>query len=315
MTANTSTAACVALTLRVAAVLFVSGWLTSSFAQAPPDSYFGIFPAPTAPLAGKPFKLQVRFVTIGAPVTVVSTTIDVQGSEINISACTKDGSSSTAPTVVNVQVDAPPLPVGVYAVRFARTYLFASSPDCVSPTLLHQSAISIVDSARLVAVIEYFSPLRDHYFQTANPVEIDGLDSGVIVGWSRTGESFDAYSTGTAGSSQPLLSPVCRYYGRPEYGLDTHFFSAFLFECDIIPMYWPNQWIEEASDAFATAVPFAFDGTCPPGTLSVYRLFNGKADVNHRYTTSLDVRDEMIAKGWIPEGFGSIGVAMCAQSQ
>jgi len=47
--------------------------------------------------------------------------------------------------------------------------------------------------------------------------------------------------------------------------------------------------------------------------LPVYRLFNGKADVNHRYTVSFAIREEMIAQAWTPEGYGSIGVAMCAQ--
>lgn len=313
MFGNTFRTASVLSKLRWTHLVLIGAWFASASAEVPPKGYFGIFPSPTVPLAAKPFRLHVRFVTIGAPVTVVNTNVHVNGSTIDISACTKDGSSSTAPTTVNIEVDAPGLPAGMYSLRFTRSYLFASAPDCVYPTVLHQSMVSVLDPASLVSVVEYFSSLRNHYFQTANPAEMDALDTGVFPGWMRTGQSFGAYRTGTAGSSQPLLSPVCRYYGRPEYGLDTHFFSAFLFECQVVPINWPNVWIEESTDAFATPIPFSYDGSCPPGTLPVYRLFNGKADVNHRYTTSLAVRSEMIANGWIPEGFGSIGVAMCAQ--
>jgi len=33
---------------------------------------------------------------------------------------------------------------------------------------------------------------------------------------------------------------------------------------------------------------------------------------NHRYTTSLAVRSQMLAKGWVSEGLGDNGVTMCA---
>ncbi len=54
-------------------------------------------------------------------------------------------------------------------------------------------------------------------------------------------------------------------------------------------------------------------GNCPAGTTTVYRLFNnGKSGTpNHRYTINADVRDEMIAEGWTPEGYG-IGVEFCS---
>jgi hypothetical protein len=45
---------------------------------------------------------------------------------------------------------------------------------------------------------------------------------------------------------------------------------------------------------------------------AVHRLWNGRAQANHRYTQSTYVRDAMIADGWIPEGYGPLGVAFCA---
>jgi hypothetical protein len=47
----------------------------------------------------------------------------------------------------------------------------------------------------------------------------------------------------------------------------------------------------------------------------VYRLWNGKANAGHRYTVDAGVRLDMIAKGWIPEGYGPDGVVMCVPPQ
>jgi hypothetical protein len=34
-------------------------------------------------------------------------------------------------------------------------------------------------------------------------------------------------------------------------------------------------------------------------------------DSNHRYTVSTAIRMEMIGRGYVPEGYGQQGVAMC----
>ena len=41
-------------------------------------------------------------------------------------------------------------------------------------------------------------------------------------------------------------------------------------------------------------------------------MFNGSTDANHRYTTDAAVRTQMIGKGYVPEGYGPQGVALCA---
>jgi hypothetical protein len=55
-------------------------------------------------------------------------------------------------------------------------------------------------------------------------------------------------------------------------------------------------------------------GNCANGTIPVYRLYNNGqgAAPNHRYTTSLATRTTMLGKGWIPEGYGNLGVIMCS---
>jgi len=55
------------------------------------------------------------------------------------------------------------------------------------------------------------------------------------------------------------------------------------------------------------------NGRCPPGTASLYRLYNnfmGGAP-NHRYTTSVPVVDQMIAAGWTFEGEAATRVFAC----
>ena len=72
----------------------------------------------------------------------------------------------------------------------------------------------------------------------------------------------------------------------------------------------PNWQLE--GPVFSTPPPAA-DGTCPAGSIPIYRVYNngmGGAP-NHRFTTDPNVRAQMIAQGWAPEGFG-IGVVFCS---
>jgi len=55
----------------------------------------------------------------------------------------------------------------------------------------------------------------------------------------------------------------------------------------------------------------AATGACPFETTPVYRVYNNRPDANHRYTTSLAIRDSMVQAGWIPEGYGLDAVAFC----
>jgi len=51
------------------------------------------------------------------------------------------------------------------------------------------------------------------------------------------------------------------------------------------------------------------DGACPARTVTVYRLYNNRAqamDSNHRYVVRPELYAQMMARGWIGEG-----VAMC----
>ncbi len=60
------------------------------------------------------------------------------------------------------------------------------------------------------------------------------------------------------------------------------------------------------------ALPDSVTGACPAGTMAVYRMWNNRADSNHRYTTDLTVKAQMLARGYIAEGYGPNQVIMCA---
>jgi hypothetical protein len=165
-----------------------------------------------------------------------------------------------------------------------------------------------------VTAVEYYRAAADHYFISALQPDIDALDSGRFAGWARTTLSFKVFPTQAAAGA--LANPVCRFYIPPQHG-DSHFFSADPAECAAVlakiqtdPNY--SGYDYETPNAFYVALPDKATGACPSGTLSVYRLWNNRADSNHRYTTDKAVRDAMLAKGYIAEGYGPDAVIMCA---
>jgi len=193
-------------------------------------------------------------------------------------------------------------------------------PPCLTATLARAvrriAALLLVPAAALgapVTVVEFYNATLDHYFISSLQADIDALDSGHIAGWSRTGYNFLGF--GAAGDFAGA-SPVCRYYIPPAHG-DSHFFSASPAECATVQAHIgtdPNYsgYILETPAAFYAVLPDAATGACPAGLVPVYRLWNQRADSNHRYTTDAGVRAAMIARGYAPEGYGPLGVAMCS---
>jgi len=164
-----------------------------------------------------------------------------------------------------------------------------------------------------ITAVEFYNPALDHYFASALAPDIDALDSGRIPGWYRTGQTFRVYATLAAAGAGG--SPVCRFYIPPQHG-DSHFLSASPAECSTIaqkigtdPNY--SGYILESSSVFFVALPDTTTGACPAGTIALYRLWNQRADSNHRYTTDPAIEAQMIAMGYVAEGYGPDAVAMC----
>jgi hypothetical protein len=160
---------------------------------------------------------------------------------------------------------------------------------------------------------EYYNQALDHYFMSASQPDIDALDSGRISGWERTGESLPVWITSFnclfGFASPPNLVPVCRLYIPPADG-NSHFFSASADECSAAQTLHP-QLVLETSKAFYASLPDPQTGACLYDQIPVYRVWNGRADSNHRYTVSLAIRDQMLSRGYVKEGYGPEAVAMC----
>ena len=175
------------------------------------------------------------------------------------------------------------------------------------------SASAVISPGVQIELIEFYNKSLDHYFVTANPAEANDLDTGVHVGWARTGYRFPVIKIG---STQPATTPTCRFYGRPEAKIDSHFYSSKSIECEDVKKKFPEAWLFEADEVFRAFAVDPSTGKCPVDTGPVYRLWNNRSDVNHRYTDQISVYNEMVAKGYIPEGDGNPlqPVAFCQPS-
>jgi hypothetical protein len=183
---------------------------------------------------------------------------------------------------------------------------------CVTAIALVLAAATVPARAQAVNIIEFYNTLLDHYFVSSLQPDIVALDSGHFFGWSRTGLSFRAFADQMSGG--PGVNPVCRFYIPPP--ADSHFFSASPAECAAVlakiatdPNY--HSFIYETPAAFYIAVPDMTTGACPAGTIPVYRLWNQRADSNHRYTADPATKALMLARGYVAEGYGPDAVDMC----
>jgi len=158
------------------------------------------------------------------------------------------------------------------------------------------------------AAVEYYNTTLNHYFITADTAEMHFIDTGGAgPGWTKTGGTFKVFS---AAQSAPLNAlPVCRFYGTPGKGPNSHFYTVNPEECAWVKT--DPGWTYEGL-VFYVLKPVL--GICPrygSNTTSqrVWRNYNNRYaynDSNHRYTTDIAVYNQMQAAGWAGEG-----VVMC----
>jgi len=155
--------------------------------------------------------------------------------------------------------------------------------------------------------VEYYYQAWNFYFITSIPAEIAALDGGAFGGvWLRTGQQFNVYSTANPPAG---ATTVWRFFSTSFAPKSSHFYTDIVSEYNSL-LANPNWQLE--GPVFNTPPPAA-DGTCPAGSIPIYRLYNngmGGAP-NHRFTTDPSLRAQMIAQGWAAEGFG-IGVVFCS---
>jgi len=197
--------------------------------------------------------------------------------------------------------------VRAYIVHGGGNAPSGTTPRAVSAVLAVPAGGTVPPAT--VTVVEFYNASLDHYFITAIADEIAKLDDGTFKGWARTGQSFKAYAVGSSGRAG--RRPVCREYGKPEWGLDSHFYSANPDECQDTMANTLGAWGLEASEVFQVDLPDPVSGACPPNGVPVYRVWNQRRDSNHRYMTSTAIRDQMVAKGGVAEGYGPDSVVLC----
>jgi serine protease len=103
------------------------------------------------------------------------------------------------------------------------------------------------------------------------------------------------------------VRPVCRFYGTPGIGPNSHFYTVDADECAAVQR--DPGWTLEATDVFFAYPPG--DGDCSDGRRPVLRAYNNRYalnDSNHRYATDAAAYAEILARGWSPEG-----VVLCAE--
>ena len=183
-----------------------------------------------------------------------------------------------------------------------------------------------------------------HYFMTAYPDEINGLDTGTTVkGWQRTGRDWRAWAlddkTGLPVAGAPAnAKPVYRFFSSR---WNSHFYTAVAAEKDALIAKNPTQddaidWKLESTAFYAmtpesgcpslsvlprspylctdTPTPAAKD--CPAGYYPVYRAFavgpkSTRPDPNHQFTSSfIDVYRNVRLAGYVYEG-----VAFCSPTR
>lgn len=197
--------------------------------------------------------------------------------------------------------------VGVGGWTSAECFNCAPERRIVAGALLETSSPAL---AFLGEAVEFYHAGFDHYFLTANGDEIFALDVGYFKGWARTGEKIRVFESGSFNDAP--VRPVCRYYGLPSAGLDSHFYSADPAECYRVNRDYGTEWQVESGNVFQVSLPDTATGACPLGSQAVFRVFNARPDANHRYTVSLAIRAQMEAAGWIREGYGPDATIMCA---
>lgn len=151
--------------------------------------------------------------------------------------------------------------------------------------------------------IEFYNTTLKHYFMAAGADEIANIRGGREgPGWVEPGQSFKVFTSPPDSS----IAPVCRFYGVPAGGPNSHFFTASATECDNVKH--SMGWYYEGIGFYI--LPLPSNGQCPAGFLSVNRAYNqgaAKNDSNHRFTTSDSTIRDMGRNGWIVEG-----TVMCA---
>jgi lysyl endopeptidase len=167
---------------------------------------------------------------------------------------------------------------------------------------VYPSIKATIGNTRVLTAVEFYNTELKHYFVSAAQAEVDAITAGFAgATWMRTGLSFPVYSG--PDTANAAIVPVCRFYGTPGKGPNSHFYTGYASECTAVKA--DPGWTYEGL-AFAVVLPT--DQVCPVGTIPVHRAYNNghlRNDANHRYSTDINVLNST-------PGYTYEGIAMCA---
>ncbi|CAH1386132.1 S8 family peptidase [Candidatus Nitrotoga sp. M5] len=175
-------------------------------------------------------------------------------------------------------------------------------PLCGWGVLDAYATLQVVDALKPFSLIyEYYNVNLNHYFRTGSRSEsLSVLSGGAGAGWRDTVDYFLAWRQASQGAV-----PVCRFYGTPGKGPNSHFYTADPGECSQVKN--DPGWTYEGI-AFYVKLPV--NHTCPVDTVPIYRLYNNRwmyNDSNHRFTTDITEVNAMVLKSWVSEGLVMCG--------
>jgi hypothetical protein len=275
--------------------------VTTNVPVLAPDAW-GIYPVPRNPDAYAPMWATVRSAVYYDPATMRAT---VNGGVIRVDfdyyGDAPTGGAAPAGATSYGSVALPGLAPGHYRLEgWGR-------PKAGGNSELYFTQDVAVGSAS--PVIEYYAAPLEHYFITAGPSDIAGLDPGTLT-WKRSGQRFKAWLH--QADAPPGAVPVCRFYAA---GPNSHFYTGNAADCEGLKALEAVQRADAAAKgqpflgwqfeqiAFYALVPT--NGQCPGDTLPVYRAFNGSVaqhGANHRFMSDPRTRYAQLAAGWLDEG-------------
>ena len=280
--------------------------VTTNLPVLPPDDW-GIYSVPQSPDAYQGTWAMVRSAVYYDPATMrVSASGNVIRVDFDYYGDAPTGGAAPAGSTSYGSVKLPGLAPGHYRLEgWGRAKAGGVSEKYFSRD---------VAVASTSPVVEYFANTTRHYFITAGPSDIAGLDPGTVT-WKRSGQGFKAWLRQS--DAPPGAVPVCRFYAG---GPNSHFYTGVAADCEGLKALEAVQ----RADASAKGVVFlgwqyeqiAFyallpvNGQCPGDTYPVYRAYNQRGiynDSNHRFMGDSLTRVATLAGGWADEG-----VAFCS---
>jgi hypothetical protein len=194
-----------------------------------------------------------------------------------------------------------PLAAGVYPVVITTSSFVDGVTNVPCGAVVAQLRVAATAvQPQTVDAIELYSPSLDRYYLAVDAAEASTLQA--TGGFVRTGQSFKVYALN---GSDGRGFPVYRFVSA---ALNAHFFTASYRE--YLVLLRTPEWQFELQP-FEAGFPDTLTGECADGLYPVYRLFSPRTG-DHRWTIDAGLRAALLEQGWIAEGYGDLGVAMCS---